>query len=238
MLKGQVALITGASSGIGEAISKMLADEGVSLFLVGRNKEQLDQLANALCSRVSVMTFKANLIEEDHIQELSSFVAGNTQSLDILIHSAGYFVMGSFEELSVEDFDRLYQINVRAPFLITKTLLPLIRKSKGQIVFINSTAGLHARRKVSQYAATKHALKAIADSLREEVNPEKIRVLSIYPGRTATPMQEKVHKLECRDYKPELLIQPRDIAEVVINALRMPKSAEVTDIFIRPMEKI
>jgi NADP-dependent 3-hydroxy acid dehydrogenase YdfG len=90
---------------------------------------------------------------------------------------------------------------------------------------------------VGQYAASKHALKAIADSLRDEVNTEGIRVLSVYPGRTASPLQAAVHQMEGRTYHPERLMQPEDVALAVINALGLPRSAEVTDIHIRPMAK-
>jgi NADP-dependent 3-hydroxy acid dehydrogenase YdfG len=93
------------------------------------------------------------------------------------------------------------------------------------------------RPEVGQYAATQHGLKAIADSLREEVNPYGIRVLSIYPGRTATPLQKRLHEAEGKLYRPEALLQPSDIASVVIHSLALPKTAEVTDIHIRPMIK-
>jgi NADP-dependent 3-hydroxy acid dehydrogenase YdfG len=86
-----------------------------------------------------------------------------------------------------------------------------------------------------QYASTKHGLKALADSLREEVNSRGVRILSIFPGRTATPTQEKVHAGEGRPYRPERLLQPEDVAAVVINALCLPRTAEVTEIKIRPM---
>jgi NADP-dependent 3-hydroxy acid dehydrogenase YdfG len=104
-------------------------------------------------------------------------------------------------------------------------------------VFINSSVGLNARAKVSQYAATKHALKAIADSLREEVNAAGVRVISIYPGRTASPMQAMIYQLEERVYQPEQLIQPEEIATVITTVLGLPKGAEVTDINIRPAKK-
>jgi short-subunit dehydrogenase len=86
-------------------------------------------------------------------------------------------------------------------------------------VFINSTAGLTASANVAQYAATKHALRAIADSLREELNPDGVRVVSVYPGRTATPLQARLHTLEGRDYRPDRLAQPEDVASVVMSAL-------------------
>jgi short-subunit dehydrogenase len=113
----------------------------------------------------------------------------------------------------------------------------MICSRKGQIVFLNSTAGLRARANVSQYAATKHALKAVADSLREEVNPAGVRVLSLFLGRTATPMQASVFAAERREYNPGILMQPEDVAEVVVNALVLPRRAEITEISMRPAIK-
>jgi len=97
--------------------------------------------------------------------------------------------------------------------------------------------GVHARANVGQYAATKHALKAMADSLRDEVNPAGVRVLSVFAGRTATPMQQTIYRLEKKAYDAQLLLQPEDIASVVIHTLTLPRTAEVTDIHIRPLVK-
>jgi NADP-dependent 3-hydroxy acid dehydrogenase YdfG len=141
------------------------------------------------------------------------------------------------ERAHVENLDLQYATNVRAPYLLTKYLLPLLTAAHGQIVFINSSAGLTAKRpEVGQYGATKHALKAIADSLREEVNPKGVRVLTMYLGRTATPMQEALYHKEGKVYLPEALVQPEDVASVVVQALLLPRTAEVTDISIRPMQ--
>src|SRR5207249_1460435 len=96
---------------------------------------------------------------------------------------------------------------------------------------------LRAGAKASQYASTKHALKALADSLRDEVNAAGIRVMSLFLGRTASPMQAMVHAMEHRKYSPELLIQPEDVAAVVINALTLPRTAEVTEVSMRPCMK-
>ena len=160
------------------------------------------------------------------------------EKIDMLIHSAGVISIGKLEISSVADFDRQYKTNVRAPCLLTQVLLPLLKMQKGQIVFINSSAGLFSKANLSQYAATKHALRAFADSLRDEVNEMGIRVLSVFPGRTATPMQEMIFSQEGRDYPANRLLQPQDVAAVVIHALSLPRTAEVTDISIRPMAKV
>jgi len=145
--------------------------------------------------------------------------------------------MSPIEKASASDFDELYRLNVRAPYLLTQALIPMLRAQKGQVVFLNSTVGLRSKARIAQYAATKHALKAVADSLREELNEAGVRVLSVFLGSTATPMQERIHKIEGRIFRPELLCQPSDVASIVISSLLLPKTAEVTDIIIRPMKK-
>jgi NADP-dependent 3-hydroxy acid dehydrogenase YdfG len=105
------------------------------------------------------------------------------------------------------------------------------------VVFVNSSAALSARANVGQYAATKHALKAVADSLREEVNAAGVRVLSLFVGRTATRMQAELHAVEGKAYDPESLIQPEDVAALAVHALALPSTVEVTDIVLRPLRK-
>jgi short-subunit dehydrogenase len=232
------AIVTGASSGIGRAISLGLAERGVNLYLISRRPEMLKATASIIQEYgVKVHSLAADFSEDDALRSLAKNLA-QLEHIDILIHSAGIFIRGRIELTSVEDFDQQYRVNVRAPYLLTQALLPKLRFSQGQIVFINSTAGFNARALVSQYAASKHALKALADSLRDEVNAEGIRVLSVYPGRTASPMQTVVHEMEGRAYHAERLMQPDDVAHVVINALTLPRTAEVTDIYMRPLNKL
>ncbi len=237
VFKDQVSVITGASSGIGRAIALGLAAQGSTLCLIGRRIEALEVIAEA--TRVmpaSVGCYCADLSLDEQVRALVVQLT-EVGRIDVLIHSAGAIAMGPIESAAVEELDRQYRVNVRAPYLLTQALLPALKRSQGQIVFINSSATLNARATVGQYAATKAALKAIADSLRDEVNVDGVRVLSVYPGRTASPMQAAVHALEGKVYKPERLMQPEDVAAVVINALSLPRSVEVTDINIRPMWK-
>jgi NADP-dependent 3-hydroxy acid dehydrogenase YdfG len=237
-LSDNIALVTGATSGIGGAIAADLARRGVTLCLVGRNREKLERLSEQLYAGTSrIYAFQADLTVDEEIESLSSSLHQVSEHLDILVHSAGVFSMGSCESSSIEDLDLQYRTNVRAPYLLTQSLLPLLRQRRGQIVFINSSAGVAARALVGQYSASKHALKAFADSLRQEVNGEGIRVISIFPGRTATPMQARVHEMEGKEYLPERLMKPQDVAEVVADVLSLPLSAEVTDIHIRPSRK-
>lgn len=237
-VKDKIAVITGASSGIGRAIALALAAKGVKMCLLGRSIEALEEVA-AIARETSpqVMCCQVDLTIDLDIQKASDCISGEFASVDFLIHSAGAIFLGSLESTPVEVFDKQYQINVRAPYALTRSLLPLLRSSQGQIVFINSSAGLNASPNLGPYSATKSALKAIADSFRQEINAEGLRVLSVYPGRTASPMQAAIFKLEGKDYRPELLMQPHDVATVVLNALMLPRSAEVTEINVRPLIK-
>lgn len=231
-------VVTGASSGMGKSIAIELAPKVETLYLVARNSKNLESVAQIpRRGAANVRSFKADLLLDEDIEKLRDDIQRNYGYLDVLIHSASVISMGKLEHASVDDLDRQYRTNVRAPYLLTQALLPMLKSRGGQVVFINSSAGLNAKPEWSQYAATKHALKAIADSLRAEVNRDGIRVLSVYPGRTATPMQEAVHKMEGKAYHPERFMLAKDVSTVIINALTLPRSAEVTDIHIRPFKK-
>lgn len=233
-----LALVTGASSGIGRAIARALADAGAHVGLLGRSQERLEETARELRQaggRAEI--YPVDLSSTAEISALVDFFGSQHAHLDVLVHSAGILSLGPVAAASVSTFDELFAVNVRAPYALTHGLLPLLIQGKGQVVFINSTAGLTAAPNVSQYAATKFALRAVADSLRQEVNPEGVRVLTVYPGRTASPMQAAVHAAEGKTYQPERLLQPGDVAEAVLAALRLPRSAEITEIHVRPFLK-
>ena len=237
-LQHTISLVTGASSGIGKAIALAVSKEGGGVAIVGRAIERLTKVSEeAGRAGAKAKLYQADLAIDEQIQRFVSEVRRDFGSLDILVHSAGIFQMGPLGQSAVSDLDSLYRTNVRGPYLLTKVLLPMLIARKGQIVFINSSVGLTARAGVGAYAATKHALKAIADSLRAEVNELGVRVISVYPGRTATPQQQRICQQERRPYQPDRLLQPEDVARAVLNALAMPRTAEVTDIQIRPMLK-
>jgi NAD(P)-dependent dehydrogenase (short-subunit alcohol dehydrogenase family) len=237
-LFGRVALVTGASSGIGRAITLALSREGAQVCAVGRDAKRLAETVET-AGRFSPATgFQIDLTVQGAILSILQQLREKTGKLDILIHSAGLIYQDRMEDARVEDLDAQYAANVRAPWALTKSLLSMMTSPGGQIAFVNSSAGLAAKRpEIGQYSATKHALKAVADSLREEVNPRGIRVLTVYLGRTATPMQEALYREEGRDYHPETLIQPGDVASAVVQALMLPLTVEVTDISMRPMRK-
>ena len=233
-LRTRTAIVTGSSSGIGRAIALKLAQKGAFLHLVGRDEARLRETARA-AREADVHT--ADLEREEDVGALAEELEKEVRAVDVLVHSAGVVSLAPLAEAPLEDLDRHYRVNVRAPYSLTQKLLPLLQRAGGQVVFINSGAGLNAKGGWSQYAMSKHALKALADSLREEVREDGMRVLSVYPGRTHSPMQRAVREMEGQDYDPDAFIQPDDVAQTVVSALALPRSADVTELVIRPGQK-
>ena len=204
------------------------------MHAVSRRRDTLEETAR-LAGNGGIAIHAADVTVDEDVDGLAQEFL--TNGLDVLVHSAGAFSLGTFAQAPVDELDLQYRTNVRAPYRLTQALLPALTASAGQIVFINSTVGLAARANVSQFAATQHALKALADGLREEINPAGVRVLSVYPGRTATARQARIYELEGREYAPESLMQADDVAATVMTALTLPRTAELTDLRVRPMRK-
>jgi NAD(P)-dependent dehydrogenase (short-subunit alcohol dehydrogenase family) len=232
----RVCVVTGATSGIGRALSLVLAAEGACVCAVGRRRERLDSLMADAGSRAGqIVPVLADLETDRGLDEAAHTILSRGAPVDVLVHCAGEIALGPIESIEPAAFDRLYRVNLRAPVVLTQRLLGALKQAKGQVVFVNSSAGLRASADNVLYAATKHGLKAFADGLREQVNADGIRVISVYLGRTATPMQLLVHEHERREYHPESLLRPDDAVEAIIAALCSARSGEVTDICLRPM---
>ncbi|MGH7824068.1 MAG: SDR family oxidoreductase [Candidatus Binatia bacterium] len=230
---GKLAVVTGASSGIGKAIAGELSARGAAVCLLGRRLETLQTVARTMQENARTLAYQIDLTAPEQIESFADSFSRDCGQVDMLVHSAGVIAFGSLETASVRDLDRQFNVNVRAPYLLTRALLPMLKSRQGQIVFINSSAGLSPVANSGQYSATKHALKAVADTLREEINSHGVRVLNVFAGRTATPMQATVHAYEDRPYRPEKLMKPEDVASMVAHALSFPTNVEVTAIHMR-----
>lgn len=235
-LAEQFALVTGGGGGIGRAMCRALAREGTTVWAIGRSVETLTETV-AECG-VRGRAYVADLTDTTQVERLRDDASREFGRVDILIHSAGVIAHGPVAASPVDTLDEQYRSNVRLPYLVTQQLLPMLRARPGQIVFVNSSIVFGGpRSNVSQFAATQHAVRSFAETLRQEVNGDGIRVLCVYPGRTATARQERLYSKEGKPYRPELLLQPDEIATMVVAALSLPATAEVTDINIRPMLK-
>lgn len=235
-LPGTHALVTGAGGDIGRAVAVALSRLGATVGLIGRTAETLR--ATAAQSPGTSHVLPADLTRPEAVSAVCAAVkdlfAGR---LDVLVHCAGVYGRGPMELASAEEFDRMYEANTRAPYRLTQQLLPMLKVQRGHVVFVNSTQALAASAGVGQFAATQHALRAIADSLRSEVNPDGVRVLTVHLGRVATSRQEKIFSEEGRAYRPELLLQPTDVARTIACCVTLARTAEVTNVTIRPAVK-
>jgi NAD(P)-dependent dehydrogenase (short-subunit alcohol dehydrogenase family) len=236
-LAGQVAVVTGAGRGIGRATALRLVELGAKVLCVARTASQLNETV-ALARIGAALAFPMDICADGAARAIVDAALAKLGRLDILVHSAGVIRIGSMEEVSLADLDRSYQVNIRGPYALTQAALPALKANHGQIIFVNSSiiraANIGGR---GVFAATQAALKAIADSVRDEMNSVGIRVLSVMPGNTATPRQEALHVAEGKTYRPDLLMQAEDVAEVACATLLLPRTAEATDLFLRPMLK-
>ncbi|MFL5749094.1 MAG: SDR family NAD(P)-dependent oxidoreductase [Chloroflexota bacterium] len=232
------ALVAGGSEGIGRAIALALGARKHEVWIVARRPGPLAVVVDEVRSRGGRAEGRSlDLTDDEQRAALVAEVAAEVGGLDILVHADGTIARGDVADAPIADFDRQYRANVRAPYAITQALLPSLVRAKGQVVFVNSSAGLAPSANAAQYGATMHALRALASVVRDEVNAAGVRVTSVYPGRTATPRQALIHEWEGKEYRPERLLQPEDVAAIVVAALDLPRTAEVTDITIRGMAK-
>jgi NADP-dependent 3-hydroxy acid dehydrogenase YdfG len=234
MREEAVLMVTGASSGIGAALVKVLAAPGRVLHLQGRDSQRLREVAETVESRGATPRCHAlDFTDPDAVEKAARSLAESIPVLDALVHSAGVVSLGTVEESDVAELDRQWLVNLRAPFVLTAALTPALASAEGQVIFVNSGAGLRASACWSQYASTKFGLKAIADAYRDEVADRGVRVSTVYPGRTATPMQAEVHRFEGREYDESAHARPEDVAGSILHALEMPRSAVVPEIMVR-----
>ncbi len=232
-LAGRSALVTGASDGIGRAIAVALGDAGAVVWASARRADELGRLA-AEAPTGRIRPLPGDLADRGHIAAIVEQV-GRFGRLDVLVHAAAIYARAAVAELDDQEFDDMLAVNLLAPHGLTRSLLPLLSAQRGQVIFINSSVSQVPGAGPPAYAASKLALRGYADVLRHEVNPRGIKVCTFFLGRTATPLQERLHAIEGRAYHPERLIQPADVAGLVVSVLTLAATVELTDVSLRPM---
>ena len=223
-------LLTGAGSGIGRLLAERLHARGDDLVLIARDDDRAAELAAAFPGATTV---SADLAHPEQIAPALA-AAALPARIDAVIHAAGVVALGPVAELPLDAWTSQLTVNLVAPAELTRAVLPRVRAAHGQIVFVNSGAGLTAHPDWGAYAASKHGLKALADALRGEEAPHGVRVTTVYPGRTATPMQAEVHAQEGADYDPSRWINPGSVVTAILTALDLPRDAVISDLSVRP----
>lgn len=222
-------VVTGAGSGIGLALAQRLADRGDDLVLLARSDARAAELAGTFAQ---AQVLVADLADPGTLNGIGRQVDG---AVDTLLHVAGVVDLAPVERLRLADWEEQVTVNLTAPAVLTRELLPHLRAARGTVVFINSSAGLTASAEWSAYAASKFGLRAFADSLRAEEVDRGVRVSTVYPSRTATPMQEKVHEQEGRTYDASRWISAETVVDTIVHVIDLPPDATIPDVTVRPV---
>ncbi|HET7196880.1 MAG TPA: SDR family oxidoreductase [Nocardioides sp.] len=222
-------LITGAGSGIGEAVARTLRDRGDRLLLLSRSGERAAQLAAEFPDAETIV---ADLADPAGLEQVLTR-ADLPDRLDSLLHVAGAVELSAVAALPVGQLREQLDVNLVAPAVLTRACLPALRGAQGTVVFVNSTSGLRANPAWSAYAASKFGLRGFADALRAEEAEHGVRVTSVFPSRTATPMQEKVHDQEGKDYDASDWITPETVADAIVHVLDVPPEATIPELVVK-----
>jgi len=230
-LVGKVAIVTGASRGIGRAISIALAKEGATVVLAARSIQKLEQTAEQVAEAGGkAQIVVTELTDEESIKNLVKAAKEKFGRLDILVNNAGVTHSAKSEETQTKDWDYCMQVNARAPFILCREALPLLRRAKaGYIINIASVVGVKGYPLQSAYTASKHAIRGMTISLAEELKGSNIRVHLLCPGGVDTELVQKVRP----DIKKDELIKPEEIAELVVYLVTHKGNAVIDELHIR-----
>ncbi|WP_235735872.1 SDR family oxidoreductase [Nocardioides alcanivorans] len=222
-------LITGAGSGIGLALARALRERGDTLVLPVRSQERVEELRGEFAEPGLVVL---DLARTDSLPEAmrQAHLPGR---IDTLVHAAGVVELARLGDSAPEAIRSQVDVNLVAPALLTRHCLPALRRTRGSVVFVNSTAGSVANAAWSAYAASKAGLRALADSLRAEEAEGGIRVTTVFPSRTATRMQARVHEQEGRDYDPDRFMSAESVAATILHVLDLPEDVTIPEVTLR-----
>jgi short-subunit dehydrogenase len=222
-------LITGAGSGIGAAAARRLHDRGDQLILLARSEERAAQLGEDF---PGASTLAADLADPAGLERVLT-MATLPEALDSVLHVAGAVELSAVAALPVGQLREQLDVNLVAPAVLTRACLPALRRAQGTVVFVNSTSGLRANPAWAAYAASKFGLRGFADALRAEEAEHGVRVTSVFPSRTATPMQEKVHDQEGKEYDASDWITPDTVADAIVHVLDVPPEATIPELVVK-----
>jgi 3-oxoacyl-[acyl-carrier protein] reductase len=227
-IKGRNALITGAGKGIGKAVALALAAEGVNVALLARTENDLKQTAaEAKALGVKAVIVTADVADITSVNDAVAKVLLAFGNIDILINNAGVGVFGKFLELEPEEWERVIKVNLMGVYYATRAVLPgMITRESGDIINISSTAGLRGAATTSAYSASKFAVIGLTESLMQEVRKHNIRVTALTPSTVATDMAKD---LNLTDGNLDKVMQPEDVAELIVAQLKLNKRVFIKD---------
>jgi NADP-dependent 3-hydroxy acid dehydrogenase YdfG len=239
MNTNKTALITGATSGIGRATAHEFAKHGIRLILCGRRQERLDTIQTALSKQTEVTTLNFDVRDKVDVFQAIETLPDQFKKIDILINNAGNaHGLDTIQNGNLGDWDAMIDINVKGLLYVSKAVIPqMIERNSGHIINIGSSAGREVYPKGNVYCASKHAVAAINEGMRIDLNPFNIKVCCINPGLVETEFSKvrfKGDKIADNVYKGYKALQPEDIAEIIQFAITRPPHVNIADLLVFP----
>ncbi|MDS1255958.1 oxidoreductase [Staphylococcus aureus] len=224
-----MAVVTGAGSGIGEAIATLLHEEGAKVVLAGRNKDKLQNVANQL-AQDSVKVVPTDVTNKEEVDELMKIAQQTFGGLDIVINSAGQMLSSKITDYQVDEWDSMIDVNIKGTLYTAQAALPtMLEQSSGHLINIASISGFEVTKSSTIYSATKAAVHTITQGLEKELAKTGVKVTSISPGMVDTAITAAYNPSDRKK------LDPQDIAEAVLYALTQPKHVNVNEITVRPV---
>ena len=225
-----IAIVTGASTGIGEQISIKLSKKNFHIVLISRSKERLEKVKD----KIELFGGQCQIIVADLSKsDITSYIKKQIKTpdnIEILVNNAGIGFFDKLEDISIDDWNQQINTNLRGSFLMTQFVSPFMIKNKtGKILFVNSVAGLSPYPFASAYVASKYALRGFASSLREEFREHNIKVISVHPGAVDTPLWDKSKA----DFPREEMLSSEDVSDMITKAIMAPNNIVCEEIILR-----
>jgi NADP-dependent 3-hydroxy acid dehydrogenase YdfG len=239
-VEGKVVVITGASSGLGEATARMLSAQRAIVVLGARRVDRLNSLASELTDRGGkALALATDVTNPDQVRALVDTAVQKFGRIDVIINNAGLMPLSLLERLKIDDWNRMIDVNIKGVLYGIAAALPHMKKQKsGQIINVSSVAGHEVRPGSVVYSATKHAVRVISEGLRQEVKPYNIRTTVISPGAVATELPGSVTEPDVAEniqkFYKEFAIPAESFARAVVYAMSQPDDVDVNEILFRP----
>jgi NADP-dependent 3-hydroxy acid dehydrogenase YdfG len=239
-IEGKVVVITGASSGLGEATARHLSAQGATVVLGARRVERIQSLANELTDGGGkALAVPTDVTKREQVQSLVDAAVRTYQRIDVMLNNAGLMLHSPLERLKVDDWDRMIDVNVKGVLYGIAAALPYMKQQKsGHFINVSSVAGHNVRPTGVVYAATKHAVRVISEGLRMEVKPYNIRVTVISPGALNTELVDRITEPDVREsvrtMTDKMALPAETFARMVAFAMSQPEEVDVNEILFRP----
>lgn len=238
-IHGKVVVITGASSGLGEATARLLSAQGATVVLGARRVDRLQSLADELnSSGGKALAITTDVTDYEQVKKLVDAAVQTYGRVDVIINNAGLMPSSPLERLKIDDWNRMIDVNIKGVLYGIAAALPYMKEQKaGHIINVSSVAGHKVRAGAAVYAATKHAVRALSEGLRQEVKPYNIRTTVISPGIVDTELPNTVTEPDIAENMRkayEIAIPPESFARAVAFAMSQPEDVDVNEILFRP----